>query len=163
MAEPISVQCAWCSRWLGTRDAQASGPGDGPRVSHGICVDCLGGMLDVPLTDIHELTAHDVDALPFGLIVLDRDGLVVRYNAYEETLASRTRQDVLGRHFFSEVAPCAARTRFQSTYQGLLDGGGGEADFEFIFRFVTGHRLVRIRMIVDPAREEQLIMVQTPA
>lgn len=144
---------------LGTRPGQPAG--SAARITHGICVDCLGGMLEMPLTDIHDLTCHDVDALPFGLIVLDREGRVVRYNSYEERLASRERESVLGRSFFSEVAPCAARTDFEETYRRLLEDGGGEADFEFIFRFVTGHRLVRIRMIVDPAREEQLILVRS--
>lgn len=159
MADPLSVQCAWCSRDLGTREADA--PGNGSRVTHGICVDCLGGMLDVPLTDVHQLTAHDVDALPFGLIVLDRAGRVVRYNSYEERHAHMRRQSVLGREFFSQVAPCAARTDFERTYRQLLDGGGGEADFDFIFRFISGHRLVRIRMIVDPDRDEQLILIRS--
>lgn len=159
MSDLLQVRCAWCARDLGTRESRP--PPKGPRISHGICVACLGGLLDVPLTDVHNLTAHDVDGLPFGLIALDGAGRVVRYNRYEERMARLDRTDVLGRHFFTEVAPCTARTEFETTYRRLLDAGGGEADFEFIFRFTTGHRLVRIRMIVDPDRDEQLIMIRS--
>lgn len=47
-----------------------------------------------------------LEELPLGVIVLDRDGRVVLYNKAEAELAQRQRQDVVGRDFFEEVAPC---------------------------------------------------------
>ena len=46
------------------------------------------------------------DSLPHGVIVLDAAGRVVVYNAAEAALAGRTRDQVLGRDFFVEIAPC---------------------------------------------------------
>lgn len=46
------------------------------------------------------------DALPVGLVALDRTGRVVIFNSAEERLARRSRAAVLGKPFFSEVAPC---------------------------------------------------------
>lgn len=47
-----------------------------------------------------------MEELPVGVVVLDERGHVVLYNRYEERLAGRKREEVLGRPFFEEVAPC---------------------------------------------------------
>ncbi len=47
-----------------------------------------------------------LEQLPVGVVLLDATGRVVQYNRYEEILAGRSRDDVLGREFFREVAPC---------------------------------------------------------
>lgn len=46
------------------------------------------------------------DGLPIGVVVLDAAGAVVHYNRQEERLAQRSRERVLGKRFFYEVAPC---------------------------------------------------------
>jgi len=55
----------------------------------------------------------DLDALPFGVIVVDRAGIILEYNAYESELAGLTRARVLGRNFFHDVAPCTALRDFE--------------------------------------------------
>jgi len=47
-----------------------------------------------------------LDQLPVGIVVIDREGRVVHYNRYEEVLACRKRENVLGRDFFRQIAPC---------------------------------------------------------
>jgi photoactive yellow protein len=46
------------------------------------------------------------DSLPIGVVVLDQAGKVIVFNKHEEILAGRKRERVLGKHFFTEVAPC---------------------------------------------------------
>lgn len=154
----LLVKCAWCGGTI--RAPSGAGAPSAARVSHGVCVSCLGGLLDVPLTDVYSLTDQEVDRLPFGLIGLDREGVVRHYNAFEMERAGLDRAAVLGADFFGAVAPCTRDTVVEETFRSLLDSGGGNADFEFLFRFNSGHRLVRIRMIVDPAQETQLLMVR---
>jgi photoactive yellow protein len=47
-----------------------------------------------------------LEQLPVGVVLLDARGRVVQYNRYEEVLAGRSRDEVLGREFFRDVAPC---------------------------------------------------------
>ena len=47
-----------------------------------------------------------LDALPFGVIGMTLDGTVSSYNTAESALAGLTPSKVVGRHFFSAVAPC---------------------------------------------------------
>jgi PAS domain-containing protein len=71
---------------------------------------------DVPLHDtqagldfaaLGRLTPEALDGLPYGLITLDALGRVVHYNDTESRLAGLAPGQVIGRHFFTEVAPCA--------------------------------------------------------
>jgi photoactive yellow protein len=50
--------------------------------------------------------AQALDALDFGLIGIDAQGLVQRYNALESKLSGLAASRVLGRSLFETVAPC---------------------------------------------------------
>lgn len=68
----------------------------------------------LPLSTISEL-----DALDFGVIQLSDDGVVLQYNLYESELSGRAREDVLGKRFFIDVAPCTKTPLFA----GLFESG----------------------------------------
>ena len=55
---------------------------------------------------IDDLSSEEFDELPFGAIKLDSTGRILAYNAMEESISGRRAEDVLGRDFFTEVAPC---------------------------------------------------------
>lgn len=65
----------------------------------------VGAMASRELTQ-DVLLGPVFDALPVGVVVLDRAGLVLVFNKHEEQLAGRRRERVIGRSFFEEVAPC---------------------------------------------------------
>ena len=52
------------------------------------------------------LSEASLDELAFGVVGLDKEGLVGRYNAHEERSSGLPRGQVVGRHFFFDVAPC---------------------------------------------------------
>jgi PAS domain-containing protein len=56
-----------------------------------------------------QLTTGDLDDLPYGIIVVDPTGVIVGYNRAEAKKAGFARERVMGRNFFSEVAPCTIR------------------------------------------------------
>jgi photoactive yellow protein len=72
------------------------------------------------------LTDAELDALPVGAILLDTEGRVLRYNRAEASLARLSPGEVIGRNFFSEVAPCTRVREFQGrrpSPQNRLGGG----------------------------------------
>ena len=102
-----------------------------------------------------ELTAAEIfnetliDRLPLGLVVLDRLGFVVKYNRYEEELARRRRQDVIGRSFFEDVARCTNHPAVAGAYHAAMaDDGELRAEVETCFDlpFHPKPRDVRILM-----------------
>ena len=73
---------------------------------------------------VDDRTDAELDALPFGVIALDRDGFVLRYNLYESRLARLDRNQVVGRNFFDEIAPCTRNEAFQGRFRALVADGG---------------------------------------
>jgi len=87
-----------------------------------------------------------LDLLPYGIIVLDVDGNVVFYNDREEEIAGRDRTDVLGRNFFTEIAPCTQVAEFHGRFRDAITGEGLTAEFGFRFPFQPKARDVEIAM-----------------
>lgn len=113
------------------------------------------------ISEIGYMGREAIDELPFGAIQLDRAGVIRVYNRFEEHFAKRTREEVVGRNFFTEVAPCTK----VKTFYGAFEEGVSRRDlnevFDFRFDFPTGPRSVRIRMIFasTPAPEGVWIFV----
>lgn len=71
---------------------------------------------------LSDLSDEELDALPFGVVEMDLDGIVQRYNAPESRRSGLTRQRVLGRHFFRDVAPCSNNRHVAQRYaEATLD------------------------------------------
>lgn len=149
-------RCAWCGAWL---SEPADGPGSGANVSHGVCSDCIGDLLDLPVSDVYDLGPQEVDRLAFGLIEIDAEGIVRNYNAAESRLSGLEPDDVIGRNFFTEVAPCTRDTEFERRWRRLREEGEGRDEFTFVFRFQTGHRIVQVRAVLQPGGNT-LVLVQ---
>ena len=112
--------------------------------------------------EIGRLTAADLDALPFGAIQLDRDGKVLLYNRAEECISGRSRQEVIGKNFFSEVAPCTRVRRFYGAFQEGIGRNAINEVFDFTFRFPQGTREVRIRLIYSENPQPCVWIFVTP-
>lgn len=67
-------------------------------------------LLDFNATDalqhLDHMNAEELDALPFGVVAMAKDGVVVAYNQLESAYAGLSPERVIGRNFFTEVAPC---------------------------------------------------------
>lgn len=98
---------------------------------------------------IDDLSDAELDALSFGVIALDEEGTVLRYNLHESRLARLDRNQVVGRNFFDEVAPCTRVEPFQGRFRAFATRAVvGEVDhFEFVFDFKFGAQTVAIELI----------------
>jgi photoactive yellow protein len=97
------------------------------------------------LEKAHRLTGGDLDALPFGVIVVDRSGTILEYNAYERELASMGERKMIGLNFFHDVAPCTAIAEFEGRFETFLDSAETSIEpFEFVFPFPRGAQRVRV-------------------
>ena len=108
------------------------------------------------------MSREDFDALPFGAIQLDREGKVLLYNKAEEQLSGRRREDVVGRNFFHDVAPCTRVRRFIGAFQVGIERRELNEVFDFTFRFAEGAREVRIRMIYSDVPRPGVWIFVTP-
>lgn len=110
-------------------------------------------LTSLPLETLEAL----VDNVPIGVIVLDSDGLIRRFNRYEEQLSGKLRQQVLGRSFFDDVAPCTREIALEDRFrEGVRsDTLDIDVDFQFPYPYNRVPRDVRIRARSFKTAEER--------
>jgi photoactive yellow protein len=99
-----SGNCLWC----GTQP---------PSSDDTLCVSCR----QVAIGDV-SLSGAQLDELPFGALELDERGTVLAFNREEENFSGYSRGDVIGRNFFTDVAPCADVQDFHGRFDEFLRG-----------------------------------------
>ena len=88
---------------------------------------------------------ENVDELPFGVIVVDRKGNILEYNRYESDMTGFSRERVIDRNFFHDVAPCTAIREFEGRFEDFLTSHETSIEpFEFVFPFAKGAQRVTI-------------------
>jgi photoactive yellow protein len=109
---------------------------------------------------IESLSPPELDALPFGIIQLDANGVILHYNTYESQLAQLRPEDVIGRDFFREVAPCTDVQAFRGRFvQGVARQQLDER-FRYHFPFAKGPRDVLITLFYSAATRSVFVLVQ---
>lgn len=83
--------------------------------------------------EIARMSDEEIDQLAFGLVELDKDGTVLRYNAAEADLSGRTADKVIGRNFFSDVAPCTGTEEFEGRFRAAMAEGAVDLRFIYVF------------------------------
>src|SRR4051794_27562803 len=92
-------------------------------------------VVDSYYEKIDALTGKQLDALPFGTIQLDHAGTVLKYNAYEAQIAGLDPAKVVGRNFFTEVAPCTNVKEFYGRFQTGAKAKTLNEKFRYQFNF----------------------------
>jgi photoactive yellow protein len=101
---------------------------------------------------IDDRSDGELDALSFGVIALDEEGTILRYNLYESRFARLDRNQVVGRNFFSEIARCTRTPEFEGRFRAFAaDPAGARVErFQFVFDFKFGAQDVSIELVRVP-------------
>lgn len=110
------------------------------------------GLANIDVGVVRQLSVEQLNGLPYGVVVVDREGTVLVYNDTESRLAAVPRDRVLMRNFFRDVAPCAQVKEFEGRFQAFARGETRSAveQFDFVFNFASGAQQVTI--IFTPGR-----------
>jgi photoactive yellow protein len=84
---------------------------------------------------IPRLSEAQLGALPFGVIELDLNGVVLIYNKAEEALSGMASSHVIGKNFFQDVAPCTSVKQFEGRFRTFISSQSDPETFDFTFRF----------------------------
>ena len=118
---------------------------------------------DERLLRLADLPYEQLDGLPFGAIVVEGDGTIVAYNDYESQMAHREREQVIGRNFFRDVAPCTAVQAFEGRFHTFFAGRDKERiseSFAYLFPFPHGTVHVEITFVRLATEKRVLIAVE---
>lgn len=132
--------CSWCSKVLEEGNPLL-------RPNYGICASCADKHDLLPVEERPDLSQEEYDRLPFGVIVTDDQGVIQCFNRHEEQKSGLPRAEVLGKHFFAEVAPCTRVREFEGSFKSLIESGrSGRKETGFVFRFRGNTRIVTATM-----------------
>jgi photoactive yellow protein len=112
---------------------------------------------DATLLDwLEQASAEDLDQLGFGVVAMGPDGVVAAYNRTESALSGLTPSRVVGRHFFTSVAPCTnnhlVAQRFETETE--LD-----AVIDYVFTLRMAPTPVRLRLLRHPSARRLYLLV----
>ena len=96
-----------------------------------------------------DFPSAQLDELPFGVIKVDKSGKILIYNAAEAELAGASRRRVIGKNFFTDVAPCTNVEAFATKFHKGIEAGGLNVVFPFVFTFPKGPMNVWVTLFYD--------------
>jgi len=95
---------------------------------------------------IAQMSDNEIDKLEFGAIELDHKGTILKYNAAEGDITGRKPEDVIGKSFFDDVAPCTKSPEFQGKFNQGVASGDLDVLFEYRFDYQMTPTKVKVHM-----------------
>jgi photoactive yellow protein len=117
-------------------------------------------VLIARLRELKDFPAAQLDALPFGVIKVDKTGKILIYNAAEAELAGRQPASVVGKNFFTDVAPCTNVEAFAAKFHKGIEAGGVNVVFPFVFTFPKGPMNVWVTLYYENGDSAAWIFVE---
>ena len=112
------------------------------------------------LEAIDRMSERELDALPFGAIRLDREGKILSYNMTESKLTGRDPKKVIGRNFFSDVAPCTNVQGFAGRFREGMEKKDLHAIFPYRFDFQMAPRDVTVTLFYSNQTDTAWVFVR---
>lgn len=111
---------------------------------------------DPDLLNWLELQTNDqLDDAPFGIVRMNREGVVVAYCKSESHLTGISPQYAVGKYYFTQIAPCANNLMVAARYaQPELD-----EELDYILTYVCDPVKVRLRLLKSGQSKYQYFLV----
>ncbi len=109
---------------------------------------------------VDSMNEGELDALPHGVIHLDDRGVILQYNAYEGRLAGLAKENVVGKNFFKDVAPCTDVEDFYGLFQKGVAAGRLHVKFRYHFSFKHNPRDVTVTLFYSERDKSVWVFVQ---
>jgi photoactive yellow protein len=94
---------------------------------------------------VEQMSQEELDRLPFGVILLDREGTVVFYSKTEGRLSGYAPRSPLGQNFY-EVSRCMDSDDFRGRITRAMENGRVDLEIGWHGDFSDPNRDLRIRV-----------------
>jgi len=102
-----------------------------------------------------------LDRADFGVIEVDDDGVILFYNAFESGFTGMAPEDVVGRAFFTDVAPCSNNPLFRGRFREGLQQETFDVSLPYTLTYRLRPTLVHIRLLRRDGRNWILVTPRT--
>ncbi len=113
--------------------------------------------MDFKTVKHEELDFTDLDSLDFGVIRMDRSGVVVHYNAAETRISGLSKERVEGREFFAEIGVCMHNFMVGHKFEAADDL---DETIDYIFTVRMDPTPVTLRLLKSGDSEFRYLLVQ---
>lgn len=93
-----------------------------------------------------KMSDKELNDVAFGAIELDRTGRILKYNAAEGDITGRRPEQVIGKNFFREVAPCTSSPEFKGRFDEGVKNDNLNTMFEYVFDYEMKPTKVKVHM-----------------
>ena len=87
-----------------------------------------------------------LDDVAFGAIQLDGNGKIIQFYAAEGDITGRDPSAVVGKNFFTDVAPCTNSKEFKGKFDEGVKNGDLNTMFEYTFDYEMKPTKVKVHM-----------------
>jgi len=113
------------------------------------------------LPTLDAATDEVLDTLTFGVIGIDADGQVQRYNSMESKMAALSPAKVLGNHLFTAVAPCMNNFMVAQRFEdALADGSTLDETIDYVLTLRMRPIKVKLRLLAATAVARRYVLIQ---
>ena len=109
------------------------------------------------LSTLEAADPRDLDAATFGIVAMNREGVVEAYNTYEAQLSGLSLSRVVGQNFFTAVAPC---TNNFMVAQRFADEPELDATIDYVFTLKMRPTKVKLRLLGAPSSRRKYLLVR---
>jgi len=113
---------------------------------------------------LDQATDADLDALEFGVIGFDPEGVVRRYNTLESTMAGLSLQRVIGNPLFTVVAPCMNNYLVAQRFEDAAASGSAlDATIDYVLTLRMRPLKVKLRLLAAPGVTTRFVLINRRA
>lgn len=92
-----------------------------------------------------KMSSREIDQLAFGAIQLDSTGTILQYNEAEGAITGRSPAQVIGKNFFTDVAPCTNTPKFKGAFDKVVKDRSSVM-LEYTFDYQMSPTKVKVHM-----------------
>lgn len=107
-----------------------------------------------------KLSPEELDQLSFGCVQVDEQGKILQFNRYESELSGLAPSSVIGKNYFTQVAPCTNNDIFYGTFKKGVQERDLNSLFLYTFTYKMAPTNVKVHLYRDNASQTNWIMVQ---
>lgn len=110
---------------------------------------------------LSRMSDAELDELDFGVICIDAQEVVCRYNAFESRMAGLSPDRVVGKPLFDVVAPCMNNYLVAQRLQDATAAGQAlDAVVDYVLTLRMRPTKVKLRLLATPGDARRYVLIQ---
>jgi len=107
-----------------------------------------------------QMSAEELNQLDFGCVQVDDQGKILQFNRYEAELSGLEPSSVIGKNYFTQVAPCTNNDIFYGTFKKGVQENDLNSLFLYTFTYKMAPTNVKVHLYRDNSSASNWIMVK---